>query len=283
MSPSHSSVSELDQHLLEQATQKFFCDRFDLTRREQSAIRAILWANLASGRIARRFCGNSRERANHFLTAYVTSVASYYPQENPRLLSLQAGEPDVWRELSDWLIRCAYTKLQRSNGGVADRHAEDFAQETSLWLLEALSPPNTPAESASLGPVVGLAVGYTYDVLFSDWIAKVQAYHILDKVRLLFRHYSVPIDVDLLQDKESSESLDRALDRLMLAQEVSRLTPRQQQVIVQLYEEGRDVTGAAQQLDCTARAVYNRKYAALSHLRRRLSGQGQTPPTLLPA
>ncbi len=69
-----------------------------------------------------------------------------------------------------------------------------------------------------------------------------------------------------VEEVPAEEVLDRQLDRMMLKQELSRLTAHQQQTIEHL-AQGASIQEVAKLLDCTARAVYNRKYAAIHRLR----------------
>ncbi len=268
-----TSNSEYDQHLLDRAIKELWLDRPDLTSSEQDAIRLILQNNLESGRISRRFNGHPPDQIVGFLAAYVATVAYYYPKENPFLISLHAGCPDTWSKLTDWLIRCAHVKLQRLNDRLSDFCANDFAQETDVWLLEEISKVKQSGHIDRHSPSVGQAIGYRYDVPFKDWIAKVQSNHIIDMIRWLCRHPNSYIgeEVDVVPDEDHIEA---ALDRMTLVQEISKLTPRQQEVITRLYD-GMNIDDISRQLDCTGRAVYNRKYAALNHLRRQLKEESR--------
>jgi RNA polymerase sigma factor (sigma-70 family) len=260
--------AEHDQHLLDHAIRQLFHDRPDLIAPEQVAIRLILQGNLESGRISRRFNGHPPCRIEDFVAAYAATVADYYPQENPRLLSLHAGSPDEWNKLTDWLIRCAYVKLHRISERLSDLRADDFAQETNMWLLEGMSRVKQSVQTVPFSPAVGQAIGYRYEVVFSDWFAKVQSNHLVDPIRRLCRYPNLHMgaEIDLFSDEDYTENV---LEHMTLTQAITKLTHRQQQVVAQLYE-GLDVADISRQLDCTERAVYNRKYAAFNHLRRQL-------------
>jgi RNA polymerase sigma factor (sigma-70 family) len=258
--------SEPGYQLLDQAIQTLFCSRSDLTDVQKATIWRILQANLSSGRISRCFKGYSSEQADEFLVDYVASVADHYLTENPDLLLLQAGSPEAWSNLRQWLARCAHARLQRLDGlkELAGYTADDFVNEISLWLLETFYELDAPAQDGKHSPAAGLAIGYTYDVPFSAWIAKVQSNHVIDALRRSRRQGWTKYTDELTP---SEDTIDAVLTRTALEQEIPQLTPYQQEVLEQLYAQGVSAEEAAQWLGCTRRAVYNRTHAAITRLR----------------
>ncbi len=263
-------IPECDYRLLNQAVCKVFYDCPLLTDPQKAAIQSILQANLASGRTYRRFKGHLQDRAEGLIVAYITSVVDYYLRENPILISLHRGYPEAWLDLMDWLTRCAHVKLQyvHPSKGVHGRSADDFAQEISLWLFETFSQLSRDAEDSD-SPAAGKSIGYTFDVPFSDWIAKVQSRRIADAVRDAVRHNLVPISAEV-ETISSEDTLSHSLDHVTLEQEISRLTWRQKRVM-ELYAQGLDTEQVSEQLGCTNRAVYNRRHAAVHRLRDELA------------
>jgi RNA polymerase sigma factor (sigma-70 family) len=262
-------VSEAEQQLLDQALQKL-CSRLFLTEPQKTAVLDILQTNLASGRIYRCFNGHALDQAQVFFEAYVFSVADHYQQETPRLLSLQRGEAAAWLQLSDWLTRCAYVKLKQiaSFNSLPDHNASDFAQQVSLWLLNHFPKRDGCLHDDLVSPV-GQAIGYTYDVPFSDWIAKVQSRRIVDAARKSARHSSISLDIDT-EWIASEEVWEHTTEAMLLEQQISKLTLHQQQVI-ELYATGFDTPEVAARLGCTKRAVYNCRHAAIHRLRDELN------------
>ncbi len=270
----HSPTSEPEYQILCQAANELFQKRSDLASTQEAAILDILQTNLASGRIARRFKGQLPTLADEFVTAYVASIIDYYLAENPSLLLLHAGYAEAWQNLASWLTRCAYVKLQQINAlnGLDGCGVGDFAQETSLRLLEAFSRLDLPSQDGKHSPSAGLAIGYTYDVPFSDWIAKVQSNRIIDVARRSGRRSQMEIVGDVDELIITTEDIgEMVLKRMALGWGISQLTQYQQKVIEQLYILGVDVKEAAQRLGCTDRAVYNRKHAAVNRLRHKLA------------
>ncbi len=256
-----------ERQLLAQATEKMLSSHSRLGAAQKISIRAIIRANLESGRIHRRFDGQLPRKAGSLLTAYLDSIARFYLAENSKLLALCSGCPTTWLDLGDWLKRCAHAKLERINAsaGLIGLTAEDFVQEINLWLLERLSRVEGDPESMPFSTAAGLAIGYTYDVPFAAWIAKIQSRRIVDAARRFWRQGKARAGLDI-EAIAAEDILEGALERMTFRQELGRLTLNQREVLEQLVV-GASVREVAENLDCTGRAVYNRKYAAIERLR----------------
>lgn len=268
----HSFASEPEFCLLCQKARQLCQNRSDLVEAQMAAVLEIVQANLASGRIARRFKGQQPARADEFATTYVVAIIDYYLAENPGLLLLYAGHPEAWQKLLDWLSRCAHVRLQQLNAldGLEGYGVSDFVQETSLRLLEEFAGLKLPPGNSQYSPAAGLAIGYTFDVPFSDWIAKVQSNRIIDIARRTTRRHRVEMVEDVSEWAETKDVGEIVLKRVALERGIAELSQYQQAVIEQLYILGVDVQEAAQRLGCTKRAVYNRKHAAVNRLRHTL-------------
>jgi RNA polymerase sigma-70 factor, ECF subfamily len=185
-------------------------------------------------------------------------------QPGPGLALVQAGTPAP-APAAAAAQRCtatadAMSALWRLHGGallrfavkltLGDRQrAEDIVQET---LLRAWRNP---------------AVVDGREHLIRPWLFTITRHVAIDLWRARSRHDEI-IDDQPIDRPDPAERIDQTVTALDVRAAIAKLTPKHQQIIVEMYYHGRQVDEIARTLGIPEGTVKSRAYYALRHLKR---------------
>lgn len=185
-------------------------------------------------------------------------------QPGPGLALVQAGTPAPAPAAAAAQRRTAtadaMSTLWRLHGGallrfaakltLGDRQrAEDIVQET---LLRAWRNPDV---------VDGR------EHLIRPWLFTITRHVAIDLWRSRSRHDEI-IDDEPVDRPDPAEHIDQSVTALDVRAAIARLTPKHQQIIVEMYYHGRQVDEIARALGIPEGTVKSRAYYALRHLKR---------------